>query len=217
MKLSSALMAFLPILLFGPGVLAEDTCGPDSLHAVPTEVLIECLSSARIGWRDERWSVHDELVGRAPIDTLIDTVQHSADDAQRSTLLQVLYHLDDDRIAHAFRRCATPKVTEETYYCLNYLAKRGDATALQTLNEHYYSYPVSSVQWSFTVALFGKFRYRPATKNLLESVDAASLNVGFAAVEALQQIYPDAPTDFTSVEDAKVKLRRYLEQIGALH
>jgi hypothetical protein len=216
MKLHSVLVVFLPILLCKPEVFANDTCGPDTLQTVPNAVLISCLSSTRVGWSDERWSIHDELVRRAPVDTLIDAFQRAVDHAQRSTLLQVLYHIDDNRIAQAFRGCATPQVTEEAYYCLNYLAKRGDATALQISNDCYYSYPISSAQWAFTVALFGKFRYRPATKNLLEPVDAASINVGAAAVEALQQIYPDAPTDFNSPVDAKIKLKSYLQQIGAL-
>jgi len=196
---------------------AQQTCARQTLQRASAGVLIACLSHTGVGWLDDRWVIHDELVRRAPVDTLIAAFGRAADDAQRATLLQVLYHIDDKQIDSALRGCATPGATEEAYYCLNYLAKRGDTTALRLLNDHYYEYPISSLQWSYTVALFGKFQYRRATENLLESVDAASGNVGGAAVEALLELYPGAPRDFASAEEAKEKLRRYLDRIGATH
>jgi len=73
-----------------------------------------------------------------------------------------LYEIEDARTAAAFRARLSDDVSEEACYIANYLAKGGDADALAILNRNYRCYPVSSLQWSHTVRLFGKHRYRPA-------------------------------------------------------
>ncbi len=120
----------------------------------------------------------------------------------------VLYQIDDPAIRAAFERRLGDGESEEDYYVANYLAKTGDRRALAVLNSHYFRYPVSSWQWSFTVALFGKHAYLPAVPNLIGSLDAASLNVGWAALESLQEIYPDAPRHFGSRSEARAYFGR---------
>ena len=114
----------------------------------------------------------------------------------------VLYQIQDDRIYYAFAGRLNEKETEESYYVANYLAKRGHESALATLNRHFWQYPVSSWQMSYTAELFGKYKYQPALSNLVDCLDAASLNLAAAACEALREFYP-GPRRFATPEEAK--------------
>ena len=116
---------------------------------------------------------------------------------------RVLYQIDDERIYKAFAIRLDDKETEESYYVANYLAKHGHTAALATLNKHYFRYPVSSWQWSYTVELFGKYKYQPAVNNLIASLDAASWNVAQAACDALRALFPDSPAHFDGPVEAK--------------
>ena len=149
-------------------------------------------------------AVCDELVARREVNFLLASLDTSTNEDARECLVSgVLYHIDDRRIYDNFANRLDDKEDEESYYIANYLAKRGNTAALATLNRHYFQYPVSSWQWSYTVELFGKYRYMPATTNLVESLDAAFLNLSGAACNALQEIFPDSPRHFRGPTEAK--------------
>jgi len=97
---------------------------------------------------------------------------------------------------------------------LNYLAKRGDKQALEILNENYFEYGVSSVQWADTVQWFGKYKYQPAIPNLIKSLDAASLNLVGAAQSSLKQLFKGPHPTFKTIEEMKIYFnKRYNEQL----
>ena len=99
-------------------------------------------------------------MARHEVDFLLASLDASNNEEVRKWLVSgVLYHIDDPRIYDAFTRRLNDKEDEESYYVANYLAKQGNTAALATLNRHYFQYPVSSWQWSYTVELFGKYRY----------------------------------------------------------
>ena len=149
-------------------------------------------------------AICDELLARREVSFLLASLDISTNENVRESLVSgVLYQIDDRRIYDNFANRLDDKEDEESYYVANYLAKRGNTTALATLNRHYFQYPVSSLQWSYTAELFGKNRYMPAATNLVESLDAASLNLSSAACNALQEIFPDSPRHFTGPIEAK--------------
>lgn len=148
------------------------------------------------------------LLERREVPFLLRTFQHAPGGPVRLALVsQVLYQIDDAAILHAFRERLSEAEDEESYYLANYVAKHGDVSALELLNRHFFRYPVSSLQWSYTVALFGQFRYQPAAPNLVASLDAASLNLAGEALEALLALYPDAPRRF----DTRAAAREYFQ------
>jgi len=145
-----------------------------------------------------------ELVARNEIAFLLSSFDTLKDSESRRWLVAgVLGNINDKRIYNAFAARLNDKEEEESYFIANYLAKRGDTNALAILNKHYYRYPIPSWQWSFTVELFGKYRYRPAVSNLVDSLNAASLNVSGAACNALHQIFPDSPRSFKGPTEAE--------------
>jgi hypothetical protein len=146
----------------------------------------------------------NELVARREVNFLLASLNTSNNEEVRKLLVSsVLYHIDDRRIYDAFTQRLNDKEDEESYYVANYLAKQGNTAALATLNNHYFQYPVSSWQWSYTVELFGKYKFMPATTNLVESLNAAFLNLSAAACNALQEIFPDSPRHFAGPTDAR--------------
>jgi hypothetical protein len=149
-------------------------------------------------------SVCDELVSRREVDFLLASLNASTNEHAREWLVsEVLYRIDDHRVSGAFTRCLSDKEDRESYYVALYLAERGDATALTTLNRHYFAYPVASFEWASATEIFGKYKYIPATTNLVDSLNAASLNVSAAACNALQEIFPDSPKHFGGPTEAR--------------
>ena len=69
-------------------------------------------------------------------------------------------------------------------------AKRGEREALGLLNDSYCRWGVPSYEASEAVMLFGKYGFEPAIPNLFRSLDAASLNLGGAAMESMKLLLP---------------------------
>jgi len=136
------------------------------------------------------YDIRDELVRRRDVETMLNLVEHPTDEYQQRMMIEALYEIDDPRIQKYFERYASADITWPMYLCQNYLAERGDVGALKTLNDNYFKYPTSSAQWACTVALFGKFNYEPAIPNIIETIDAVSLNLASASIESLKQFYP---------------------------
>jgi hypothetical protein len=96
---------------------------------------------------------------------------------------------------------------EELYYPLNYLAKRCDSAALGALSGNskggYKGYP-GCMQWATTVELFGKCKYKPSIPYLINSITAACMNIGIAAVTDLKNFYPGSP-DFQNYSPEQIQ------------
>ncbi len=202
---TAVLLSFVAI-----GCRTVTSFNPATIHAAKSAELISWLDTNRVpkrlGNHDPEFSlaVCNELAARHEIDFLLQSV-HNPQNANIRTLLisSVLYQIEDEKVLTAFRSLLSDTENEDSYYIANYLAKHGDPTAFATLNRHYFQYPVSSWQWSYTVELFGQYKYVPATTNLIESLDAASLNLSGAACHALQQIIPDSPKHFSGPTEAR--------------
>lgn len=153
------------------------------------------------------------LLRRKEIPTLVSACERSTDAKVRRYLIKrVLYEIDDPRVVESFGRQLGEEEGEDDYFVANYLAKRGNRTALEVLNRHYFKYPVSSLQWAYTVGLFGKYAYRPAIPNLIDSLHAASLNLVEAAIDSLRIFYPDAPEKFAGLDEVQVYFQKRFEQ-----
>jgi hypothetical protein len=149
-------------------------------------------------------AICDELVTRHEVDFLLASLNAATNDDAREWLVSdVLYSIDDHRVFEAFARRLGDKDDRESYYVALYLAEHGDTAALATLNRHYYHYAVASFEWASAVEAFGKFRYLPAATNLVDSLDAASLNVSAAACNSLHELYPNSPRHFYGPTEAK--------------
>lgn len=149
-------------------------------------------------------AVCDELVARREVDFLLISLNATTNDDAREWLVSdVLYRINDHKVFEALTQRLGDKEDRESYYVALYLAERGDTTALATLNRHDFHYQVSSYEWASAVEAFGKFKYTPAVTNLVDSLDAASLNVSAAACNALHKFYPDSPAHFYGPAEAQ--------------
>lgn len=172
--------------------------------------LLNYLSLNSINWQyekyqnDIRFIIRDELVRRKQIAPLIEAFENPLDQDQQLIVAESLFYIDDDTIAPTFKNHVSSDINDTMYFCLNYLAKRGDQEALQILNNNYFQYGVSSAQWADTVQWFGKYKYKPAIPNLINSLNAASLNLVGAAQESLGQIFAGPHPEFKTIEEMKV-------------
>ena len=138
--------------------------------------------------------LYSQSTSRDGVDSLINVYNHQIDIRERSLLLKsALYQTEDDRVESLMRLVLTNSVTEDCYYSAMYLAKRGDSTALAILNKSFWNWPVSSWQMSFTARLFGERKYYRSTDNLIEALEAVSVNLSGEALTALETLYPGAP------------------------
>lgn len=141
--------------------------------------------------------VEDELVRRKAIqDILLAFGNFKSDFGASYHLVDMFERIGGVEVEKAFKQYADHSTTILAYLSLKHFAKKGERWALERLNKHYFEYPVSSLEWSEIATLFGKYRYEPAAENLANSVNAASMNLGAAAHDALCKIYPKAAKDF---------------------
>jgi len=230
-NMKTIITIFMTFIIYLPQFsLAEDkinlgTMPPfysTQLSNYTTNDLINYLTIESVNWhfqnkggQEIEFKIVDELIRRKDIAKLINAFENPKDNFQKEKMMDALYQIDDQVILSTFKKYISPNDTTRTmYYCLNYLAKYGDMEALKILNNNYFQYPVPSWQWSYTVRLFGKFLYIPATENLISSLDAASLHLVDAAIESLQMLYPDASRDFESPEEAKNRFKEYINQLN---
>ncbi|MBI2526321.1 MAG: hypothetical protein HYV93_10090 [Candidatus Rokubacteria bacterium] len=203
-----ALAAMVTIVLAPDGAAAAAEQG--RVAALSTRELVDCLRSDA-HCRIEEWVIREEMSRRKEVALLTSAYVTSTDEVQKDRLAEVLFEIDDLEVSRFMRALMTPEATLRGYYAAQYLAQRGDRRALSIMNQNYFKYPVSSAAWASTVQLFGKYRYRPAISHLIESIDAASVNVAAAAVESLQLLFPGSPSEFKSAAEAKKYFR---ERVG---
>jgi hypothetical protein len=203
------------LLLFAPLVMAQETPQPAApAQGNHRETLLHRLSDVKSCGDECRWQVADAL-GKPENKTFLLTAFRNANTSEEKLgISYALYRIDDPQIEAFFKRLIAEGYDdgEGLYYPLNYLAKRCDPDALRVLSGNgkggYKGYP-GCLQWGKTVELFGKCKYRPAIPYLIESVEAACMNIGIAAVEDLQTMYPGSP-DFSeySLEQIENYFRR---------
>jgi hypothetical protein len=187
---------------------------PSHIRTYTSEELIGFLTLDAVnrayqrGWVETDITVQDELIRRKPVAQLLEKFENPVDDCQQRYVAEALYAIEDPRILACFRKRVSTDVTWVDYLCVNYVAKTGDTRALKILNDNYRKYPTSSVQWSCTVELFGRFHYEPAIPNLIESLGAASLNLVDAAQGSLEQLFPGPHPEFKTIHEAETYFQR---------
>jgi hypothetical protein len=177
--------------------------------------LLDSLSDVERCGEPCRWDIADILGKPKNKAFLLSEFQRRKDEDQQLGIIYSLYRVNDPDIATFFKRLVGDGYDdgEDLYYPLNYLAKRCDPDALWVLSGNgkggYTGYP-GCLQWGKTVELFGKCKYRPAIPYLIASVQAACMNIGIAAVEELQMMYPGTPDlkDYSLAEIEKYFRRR---------
>jgi hypothetical protein len=146
-----------------------------------------------------RWEIAVSLGKPINKTFLLAEFRKRPNEEQRLGIIYALYRIHNEEVATFFKQLVNEKYDdgEELYYPLNYLAKRCDHVALRILSGDghggYKGYP-GCMQWGTTVELFGKCQYRPAIPYLINSVQAACMNIGIAAVEDLRKMYPGSPS-----------------------
>jgi hypothetical protein len=154
-----------------------------------------------------------ELVRRRPYSDLLNAFASSLDFVQQTWIVEVLAHLRSPEADSALKVFATEPDSDYTQYlALKYFAESGASWALAILNCHYFNYPVSSLEWSAIVTLFGEYRYYPAGLNLANTLNAALVNLGDAAEQSLIALYPEAHPDYHSPEEASKFWMRYVKE-----
>lgn len=188
------------ILVLAASVMAQQ---PSRATIVPSNEdhrsqLLRRLSDARECGEECRWKIADVL-GKMKNKAFLLTAFRTANNSdEKLGIIYALYRINDPEVEAFFKQLITEKYDdgEELYYPLNYLAKRCDTDALRVLSGNgkggYKGYP-GCEQWGTTVELFGKCKYKTAIPYLVDSVQAACMNIGIAAVEDLRKMYPGSP------------------------
>jgi len=159
---------------------------------------------------DYTLSVEQEIVRRRPYKNLSDTFARTTDVIQLEWIADVLGQMRGAEADAVLRPYVSNSREEPTYFALKYFALACDSKALGILNRNYFKYPGSSMEWATIVRSFGDCRYKPAVPNLVGSVNAALINLGYASHLSLLAMYPDAKIEFTDPLVTQNAWKKYL-------
>lgn len=176
------------------------------LPALSSEQLVACFGDWKIcGVEEDQasgWPISDELARRGNPHDLLMRYWSEPKWAIRDGIEHVAYHFNTPEITSFMQRALANQVYdgEELYWPVNYLAERGDYAALKELSAGRYRNQ-GCLQYATSVALFGRWKYRPAIPYLVDTAiyDACG-NVTDAAEESLSAMYPDSPKQFENLE-----------------
>jgi len=192
-------------------------CGTDNVYDIsdelarrlpklPAEQLVACFEDWKIcGVGEEQangWPISDELARRGNPHNLLVRYWNEPKWTIRGGIEHLAYHFDNPEVASFMRRVLSKHVEdgEDVYWPVNYLAKKGDPVALRELSTGRYRNQ-GCLQYETSVALFGKWKYRPAIPYLVETAlyDFCG-NISDAAKNSLQAMYPGSPKQFDDLE-----------------
>ena len=214
------ILLILIFLLFPySDIYAENSCAEilkapyklKSYENVTTSTIFDCLTleSQNIlfeeGFEPDEFlfNLSSELSKRQNIKLLLERYDNPTDEFQREWIMVALVGIDDKNLLKELKARMTHSTDRVMYYCVSYVAKNGDEQALKILNDNYHQYG-SSFEWAGTVLLFGKYKYKPAILNLIESLDAASLNLVGGAQDSLEKIFKGPHPDFKTLSEMKL-------------
>jgi hypothetical protein len=193
-------------------------CGAHDIYAIsdelthrlpklPSEELVQCFDDWKIcGVGEDHangWPISDELARRGNPRSLLVRYWNEPKWTIRGGIEHVAYHFHDPEVAAFMRRVLSerPEDGEDLYWPVNYLAKIGDSSALKELGTGRYRNQ-GCMQYQTSVALFGKWKYRPAIPYLVETAQYDFCgNIIDAAEESLRALYPHSPSYFDKLED----------------
>jgi len=199
------LLAFvLALPLVGRQTTAE-TDEPD-LSKFPSTTLVACFDNWKLCHAGESqatgWPISDELARRGDPHELLVRYWHEPKWTIRDGIEHVAYHFDTPEVMAFMRRVMIERSREDSYWPVNYLAKKCDTSALRKLATGRYRGGQGSLQYQTSVELFGKCAYRPSIPYLVDTaVEDFSLNIVIAADHSLHALYPDGPKDFDRLDE----------------
>ncbi len=215
------LILLLPLILFMCTSNKKDTKRyiPKQIAQYSDDELLYYLTCNALNYHFKKydyeipfWDIQAELKKRNITNKIIDIYNSTVDLCQKESLIGILYHIKNNKVKKALKKTATTNINKITYYSHNYLAKQGDKKSIKMLNNNWHKYPVSSWQWSYTVNIFGKYKYKPAVPNMIKGLDSASGNMFDSCLTNLFKIYPDTRQKFNSVKEAKKFFNEYIKK-----
>jgi hypothetical protein len=159
---------------------------------------------------DYALSVEDELASRKAYRELVDVFGKTDDEVQQAWIIDALTRMRSLEVDKALRPFVSEELEDSPYLALKYFAMACDDEALHILNKNYFKYPGSSREWATIVRLFGKCKYKPATMNLVGSVNAMMLELGYESHLSLLAIYPNAAIEFRDPAETQEAWKKYL-------
>lgn len=186
------------LLSFSPALFAQKYCDGESFHGLSGAQLLTCARSI-VPDDFVAWDLAGAIRKKFGVRKILSMYPKSTANAQ-GVFRFALYHDHGPKITALMRRAARnvkPGLTtaDNQYFALEYLAKECDPWALAQLNRDANfkdSYPVSCMQWQYTLAQFGKCGYKAAEAHLAVSLDAACVNNIVAAEQSLRQLLPES-------------------------
>ncbi|MHC5212613.1 MAG: hypothetical protein ACYTG2_18015 [Planctomycetota bacterium] len=162
---------------------------------------------------DSHWPLMGELQHRREDCLLVlEAFERPVSAAQEEWIARAVAGWSEPEVLGALKARALAGRSTTDWLCLDTLAARGDERALFLLNANFFRFGCSSVEWSDTIRHFGTFRYSPAVPNLIDALDAASLNVGGAALEALGRIFPGPHPELRQIATAQEYFTRLAQR-----
>lgn len=202
---------FFVLLAAAQSPTGSKQCTPTSVAFCSEDQLLFLLSNEGIDrfFPDiDPEGVQAEAARRIARAKLLKTLRATHDDSQKEALVKILAQHDDKEVAATFASLLGKGTDRPSCWMAEYLARRGDQRALRLLNDRYREWQVSSLEWASVLRVFGQQRYYPASDNLIESLDAASMNVGQAALDTLMTLYPGAQrNDIATIREAQAYFR----------
>jgi hypothetical protein len=167
-----------------------------------TGQLLACFAEWKICGADS-YSLTAEVVRRGHREKLMLRYWNEPNSAIQAGILQALYDFHSPEVTAFMKKVLAIQKgpDEELYWSANYLAKQCDPAALHWLSDRK-ERSQSCMQYTGTVALFGKCQYRPAIPYLIRySLNDACLNIVDAAEVDLRAMYSHSPKEFNSIEN----------------
>jgi hypothetical protein len=190
------------------------------LSKLPSERLVACYNDWKIcgvgEGRASGWPISDELARRGNPEALMMRYWKEPIRAIRNGIEHVAYHFDNLAVISFMRKIIAERVDdgEDRYWPVHYLAKMCDLAALKELSSGRYRNQ-GSLQYQFSVELFGKCKYRAAIPYLVQTaIRDTSLNIVIAADDSLRALYRDAPAEFPDMEGMQRYFCRRAQQEG---
>jgi hypothetical protein len=174
-----------------------------------SEQLVSCFDTKICGIGDDEvsgWAISAEMAQRGYNNELMVRYWKERNRSIRAGIEHVAYRFDNPEVELFMRKILAERVDdgENRFYPVAYLARKCDPVALKELSSgRYPAWGINvDVKYQLNRAVFGKCQYRPAIPYLVDrAIYDASLNRLGAAVDSLQALYPDSPTQFDSGED----------------
>ncbi len=134
-------------------------------------------------------AIKQNLIERKAAAEVVELLKDDAGTAVQYWALEILEELRSPATDALVRPVATKDKSVTAYNANLYFADVGDVAALRNLNDNYAQYPVPDYSWAPVMALFGQYKFKPATEHLIGSVVSGNLSIADAAVASLVAIY----------------------------